>query len=173
MAALLLLGLGPARAAGPADLPLPPTGVADAVGLLDADAEDALARAVAGVEGAHVVVVLAPFVAPETPESYADLMLATWFPDGDGVMFLLSKRERRLVARAGTAVEGLDARFLSVMAQEAMVPRLLDGDVAGALLAGVARVEERLDDHGPSPAWVTVGLGLLVATLVVGRELRA
>jgi uncharacterized membrane protein YgcG len=161
--------LGVAGAAGPTDLPLPATGVADAASLLDPAAEEELAGAVAGVRGARVVVVTVPWTAPLEPEVYADTMLDAWFPDGDGVMFLIAAREKRLLARAGPRV-GLDARFLAILAQESMIPRLQHGDVSGALAAGIARVGENVDGGGS--AW-PIALGLLAALVVVGREQRA
>jgi uncharacterized membrane protein YgcG len=171
MPAPSLLGLGVALAAGPPALP--PAGVVDGAGLLDPAAEAALAAAVAEVEGGRVAVVTAATARPETPEAAADALLAAWFPDGDGVVLLLAARERRLVARAGAGVAGLDDRFLAVMAQESMVPRLVGGDVGGALLAGVARIDERLSGGGPGSAVGAVALGLAVALAVVGRELRS
>jgi uncharacterized membrane protein YgcG len=145
----------------PASFPRPPAGVLDDAHLLTPDEVGALEAAVAG---APVAVVTVERAEP-SPELFADALRAAWFPGEPALVVVLSTRDRRLVTRASPDL--LDERWLAVMQQESMVPRLQQGDVGGALLAGVVRARDQLASAGDwTWSWVVLGGGLVAAAVV-------
>lgn len=150
MLAALLLGSGLAAQAQPLQ-PVPALSgrVVDSTGTLDALQQAALDQALAKLEtesGAQVVVLLVPTTAPEDIASYAHRVATNWKIGrreiGDGVLLLVAKNDRKLRIEVAKTLEGAIPDLAAKrIIDEAITPRLAQGDFAGGLQAGVARID--------------------------------
>lgn len=149
LVAVLLWGCWPAHAQPLQPVPQLSGRVVDTTGTLDAQQQAALEQALAKLEaerGAQVVVLLVPTTAPEDIASYAYRVASDWKIGrrdiGDGVLLLVAKNDRKLRIEVAKTLEGaipdLAARRII---DEAIVPRVAQGDFAGGLQAGVARID--------------------------------
>jgi uncharacterized protein len=92
--------------------------------------------------GSQLAVLLVDTTAPESIEQYAVRVAETWRlgREGidDGVLLLIAMQDRQLRIEVGYGLEGAltDARSNRII-DSVIVPRLADGDVAGAVQAGV------------------------------------
>lgn len=149
LATLLLCACLPAQAQ-PLQ-PVPPLSgrVVDTTHTLDALQQGALDQALAKLEterGAQVVVLLVPTTAPEDIASYANRVANAWKIGrreiGDGVLLLVAKNDRKLRIEVAKTLEGAIPDLAAKrIIDEAITPRLAQGDFAGGLQAGVARID--------------------------------
>lgn len=131
--------------------PVPPLSgrVVDTTHTLDALQQGALDQALAKLEaesGAQVVVLLVPTTAPEDIVSYANRVANAWKIGrreiGDGVLLLVAKNDRKLRIEVAKTLEGAIPDLAAKrIIDEAITPRLAQGDFAGGLQAGVSRID--------------------------------
>ena len=131
--------------------PVPPLSgrVVDTTNTLDALQQGALDQALAKLEaesGAQVVVLLVPTTAPEDIVSYANRVANAWKIGrreiGDGVLLLVAKNDRKLRIEVAKTLEGAIPDLAAKrIIDEAITPRLAQGDFAGGLQAGVSRID--------------------------------
>lgn len=134
--------------------------VIDTTGTLDTGERAQLEQALARLEqerGAQVVVLLVPTTAPEDIAAYANRVANAWKIGrrevGDGVLLLLAKDDRRIHIEVAKALEGAIPDLAAKrIIDEAITPRLRQGDFAGALQAGVAQLDARIrSENLPAP----------------------
>lgn len=146
LAALLLLW----TAAAQADAPIPPlkARVTDLTGALSPEQRVGLERQLAELEtrkGAQLAVLIVPTTAPETIEQYARRVLDEWKLGrkgvDDGALLLVAKDDRFVRIETQYGLEGVipDAVAKRII-DEHIVPRFRQGDFAGGIEAGLARM---------------------------------
>lgn len=160
--AILALCLACACGFAQALLPVPAlTGhVVDQTGTLSAEQLRGLESTLVAFEGTHgaqIVVLLVPTTAPEDIASYANRVGDSWKIGrkdiGDGLILLVAKNDRKLRIEVSKALEGAvpDLAAKRVI-DDAITPHFKNGDFAGGLDAGVARIMALVKAEGlPSP----------------------
>lgn len=147
---LALIGclLLPAIGWGQTSVEIPPLSarVTDLTGTLNAEQSGALDASLATIErekGAQVAILLLPTTKPEPIEQFGIRLAEAWKVGrrgvDDGVIIIVAKDDRRARIEVGRGLEGAvpDVVAKRIIA-DAMVPRLQQGDFAGALQAAVA-----------------------------------
>jgi uncharacterized protein len=153
---LLLFAVPPAGA----DVPVPQlkARVTDLTATLSQDQRAALEQKLAALEarkGSQVAVLLVPTTEPETVEQYATRVFDQWKLGrkgiDDGVLLLVAKNDRKLRIEVGYGLEGAipDAIARRVI-DEDIVPLFKQGNFAGGIEAGVARITKLIDGE-PMP----------------------
>lgn len=143
---LLLLWAAVAQA----DVPIPAlkARVTDLTGTLSAEQRGSLERQLAGLEtskGAQLAVLIVPTTAPETGEQYARRVLDEWKLGrkgvDDGALLLVAKDDRFVRIETQYGLEGVipDAIAKRIV-EEHILPRFRQGDFAGGIEAGLARM---------------------------------
>jgi uncharacterized protein len=123
--------------------------VVDTTGTLDTLQQGVLEQSLAKLEterGAQVVVLMVPTTAPEDISSYANRVANDWKIGrrkiGDGVLLLVAKNDRKLRIEVAKTLEGAIPDLAAKrIIDEAITPHLRQGDFAGGLQAGVARID--------------------------------
>lgn len=146
----LLTGLLFAFATAHAQQAIPPVTahVMDTTGTLDAGQVQQLENKLTAFEqarGAQLVVLLVATTQPEDIASYANRVANTWKLGrreiGDGVLLIVAKNDRKVRVEVAKTLEGAipDLAAKRVI-DEVITPRFKQGDFAGGLDAGVARL---------------------------------
>jgi len=187
----LIVSMSGARA----DVAVPPLAarVTDLTATLSAADKAALENNLQALEarsGAQVAVLLVPTTQPESIEQYSIRVVEAWQlgrkGQDDGVLLLVAKDDRKLRIEVGYGLEG---RIPDVVAFRIIdldiTPRFKQGDFAGGLQVGTARIAALIDgqempetsvpDSVPSgpdsfediPAW------LLLVIVAIGSVLRS
>jgi uncharacterized protein len=190
---LLLLCLVPALLS--ADVAVPPleARVTDLTQTLDAGQRQALEAQLAALErdkGSQVAVLIVPTTQPETIEQYSIRVVDRWKlgrkDQDDGVLLIVAKNDRDLRIEVGQGLEGaIPDAVANRIVEETIVPRLHDGDFAGGISAGVARIDalvrgEALPEPMPyrnsgrhTGAPPNAVIFILFALFAIGQFLRA
>lgn len=198
--ATLVLWLAYACAFAQVLLPVPAlTGhVVDQTGTLSAEQLRGLESTLVAFEGTHgaqIVVLLVPTTAPEDIASYANRVGDSWKIGrkdiGDGLILLVAKNDRKLRIEVSKALEGAvpDLAAKRVI-DDAITPHFKNGDFAGGLDAGVARIMALVKAEGlPGPdgassasaassstpngfAWPDLLVFLFIGVMVLGSIVR-
>ncbi|MBI5718583.1 MAG: TPM domain-containing protein [Burkholderiales bacterium] len=160
---LLVAALCCAVASARAQLPVPALSarVIDETGTLSAPQRSALEAKLAAFEaqaGPQIVVLLVPATAPEDIAAYAQRVADSWKigrrDQGDGVLVVVAKNERRVRIEVAKALEGaipdLAARQII---DNAIRPAFRADDYAGGLNAAIDQLMGRIRGEGlPAPA---------------------
>ena len=158
--AAALLFLSPV-AAGEVPVPQLKSRVTDLTATLTGDQAGALEQRLAALEarkGSQVAVLLVPTVQPETVEQYAIRVFDQWKLGrkgvDDGVLLLIAKNDRKLRFEVGRGLEGaIPDAYAKRIIDEEITPRFKQGDFAGGIEAGVARITKLIDGEPmPMPA---------------------
>jgi len=145
---VLLIGLPlPARAAD-VHIPQPRGWVNDFAGVISPEYEQKLNSLIAELESktsAEIAVVTFPSIAPYTEFEYAQMVFDRWKigkkGKDNGVLVLVSVRERRWRIHTGYGVEGiLPDALCDQIGRNRMVPYLRSGDYSQGLYYGVAAI---------------------------------
>ena len=187
VALVLVLATAQPVAGAPA---VPPAAgyVTDLTGTLDAAQDAALEQQLAAFEarkGSQVAVLIVPTIAPEAIEDYAMRVAEQWKPGrrqvDDGALLVIALRDRQLRIEVGYGLEGVltDVAARRII-DEAIVPKLREQDLYGAVTAGVDRLMRTIDGEAlPPPAahfegegWMPYLPGVAMAAWVLGMVLR-
>ncbi len=159
LAAALLLA--PLAAAAQVPVPQLRARVTDLTSTLSADERAALEQKLAAIEarkGSQVAVLLVPTTQPETVEQYAIRVFDQWKLGrkgvDDGVLLLVAKNDRKLRIEVGRGLEGaIPDAFAKRIIEEEITPQFKQGNFAGGIEAGVARITKLIDGEPmPMPA---------------------
>ncbi|MDP1525533.1 MAG: YgcG family protein [Rhodocyclaceae bacterium] len=193
LALWLIVSMSGARA----DVAVPPltARVTDLTATLSASDKTALEADLQALEarsGAQVAVLLVPTTQPESIEQYSIRVVEAWQlgrkGEDDGVLLLVAKDDRKLRIEVGYGLEGRipDVVAFRIIDQE-ITPRFKQGDFAGGIRAGTARIAALIEgqespdasvpDSAPSgpdpfediPAWlllVIVGIGSILRWVI-------
>lgn len=143
-------------------------------------------RAFATQKGSQLAVLLVPSTAPETIEQYSIRVAESWKLGrkgvDDGVLLLVSTRDRALRIEVGYGLEGaIPDAIANRVIDEVIVPYFKRGDYFGGIQAGVHQLMRLIEGESlPQPsqrdrswegfqAWLPL---LLMATVVGGFILR-
>jgi uncharacterized protein len=157
-AALAVWLLGSAACFSQQQVPPLRARVTDLTATLTSDQRAALEQKLAALEarkGSQVAVLMVPTTQPETVEQYAIRVFEQWKlgrkGTDDGVLLLVAKNDRRLRIEVGYGLEGAipDAIARRVIDEE-IVPLFKQGNFAGGIEAGVARITKLIDGE-PMP----------------------
>jgi uncharacterized protein len=168
------------------------TRVTDLTATLTADQAAGLERGLAQFEkrhGSQIAILIVPSTKPEAIEAYGIRVAEAWKIGrkgvDDGIIVLVAKNDRKLRIEVGRGLEGAlpDAIAKRIVA-EVIGPRFKEGDFAGGLQAGVAKIESIIaGEQLPPPkaagsggsaasAWddfqTLLIVGIFVATLLGG-----
>ena len=166
--------------------------VVDTTGTLNADQRNALEATLSAFEqnkGSQVVVLLVASTQPEDMPSYANRVANDWKIGrkevGDGLLLIAAIQDRKLRIEVAKTLEGAIPDLAAKrIIDEAIAPRFKQGDYAGGLQAGVARIMslisgEALPAPSASPArsdagfdWMELGILLFIAIPVVSAVTR-
>jgi uncharacterized protein len=144
-----------------ADVAVPPLSgrVVDQTATLSAGDIAALTQTLKSLEqrkGSQVAVLIVPTTAPEAIEQYSIRVAETWKIGrkkiDDGALLVVAKDDRKLRIEVGYGLEGaLTDVTASRIINEIIVPKFRNGDFAGGISAGVARIVGVIDGE-PLPA---------------------
>jgi uncharacterized protein len=157
---LSLWGIG-AQAQGVQPVPALTARVVDTTGTLDAAARAQLEAKLAALEqrkGSQVVVLMVPSTQPEDIASYANRVANDWKIGrkgvGDGVLVIVAKSDRKLRIEVAKTLEGaIPDLATKQIIDEALAPKLRQGDYAGGLSDAVDAITQRIDPESlPAPA---------------------
>lgn len=176
-------------------VPVPPlkARVTDLTATLSGDQARALEQKLAALEtrkGSQVAVLLVPTTQPDTVEQYAIRVFDQWKLGrkgvDDGVLLLIAKNDRKLRIEVGRGLEGaIPDAYAKRIIDEEITPRFKQGDFAGGIEAGVARITKLVDGEPmPAPAprrpvsssepdywnWMFYGF---IAVMLIGGLLRS
>ena len=194
---LALCGLV-AHAQGVQPVPMLTARVVDTTGTLDAAARAQLEAKLAALEqrkGSQVVVLLVSTTQPEDIASYANRVANDWKIGrkgvGDGVLVIVAKGDRKLRIEVAKTLEGaLPDLATKQIIDEALAPKLKQGDYAGGLSDAVDQITQRIDPESlPAPApkranpdgfnmhgmgfqWMDIAIFLLFAVPIGGAIAR-
>jgi uncharacterized protein len=182
---LSLWGAG-AHAQGVQAVPALTARVVDTTGTLDAAARAQLEDKLAALEqrkGSQVVVLMVSTTAPEDIASYANRVANDWKIGrksvGDGVLVIVAKGDRKLRIEVAKTLEGaIPDLAAKQIIDEALAPKLKQGDYAGGLSDAVDRIIQRIDPESlPAPAqkrfqWMDIAIFLLFAIPIGGAIAR-
>jgi uncharacterized protein len=200
MVALLLSfwGMG-TQAQGVQPVPALTARVVDTTGTLDAAARQQLEEKLATLEqrkGSQVVLLIVPTTQPEDIASYANRVANDWKIGrkgvGDGVLVIVAKGDRKLRIEVAKTLEGAIPDLMAKqIIDEALAPKLRQGDYAGGLSDTVDRITQRIDPESlPAPAqkrantggfnmqgmgfqWMDIAIFLLFAIPIGGAVARS
>jgi len=137
------------------EVPVPPlkARVTDLTSTLSADQARTLEQKLAALEarkGSQVAVLLVSTTQPETVEQYAIRVFDQWKLGrrdvDDGVLLLIAKNDRKLRIEVGRGLEGaIPDAYAKRIIDEEITPRFKQGDFAGGIDAGVARITKLID----------------------------
>ncbi|TXT40692.1 MAG: hypothetical protein FD135_993 [Comamonadaceae bacterium] len=167
--------------------------VIDTTGTLNADQRSALEATLGAFEqtkGSQVVVLLIPSTQPEDMASYANRVANDWKIGrkdiGDGLLLIVAVQDRKLRIEVAKTLEGAIPDLAAKrIIDEAIAPRFKQGDYAGGLQAGVARIMGLITGEAlPAPAsnpaqpgagfdWMELGILMFIAVPVVGAVTRS
>jgi len=127
--------------------------VTDLTSTLSADQARALEQKLAALEtrkGSQVAVLLVPTTKPEAIEQYSIRVVDQWKLGrkdvDDGVLLLIAKNDRKLRIEVGRGLEGaIPDAYAKRIIDEEIAPRFKEGDFAGGIDAGVARITKLID----------------------------
>ncbi|HEY9845384.1 MAG TPA: TPM domain-containing protein, partial [Candidatus Caenarcaniphilales bacterium] len=139
--------------------------VSDTADMLSSKSEADLNRLISGLEaktGDEITVVTVPETKPSaTPKEFASALFNSWGVgkkgQDNGVLFLISKGERRVEIETGYGLESIlpDALVGNIISQK-ITPQFKQGNFEGGTLAGTKALIEVLSskgvEHSPSPA---------------------
>ena len=138
-----------------AEVPVPPlkARVTDLTSTLSADQVRALEQKLAALEarkGSQVAVLLVPTTQPEAIEQFSIRVVDQWKLGrkdvDDGVLLLIAKNDRKLRIEVGRGLEGaIPDAYAKRIIEEEITPRFKQGDFAGGIDAGVARITKLID----------------------------
>jgi uncharacterized protein len=144
-----------------ADVAVPPLSgrVVDQTGTLSAGDISSLTQTLKDLEtrkGSQVAVLIVPTTAPETIEQYSIRVTEAWKIGrkkiDDGALLVVAKDDHKLRIEVGYGLEGsLTDVTSSRIIDEIIVPKFRNGDFAGGIAAGVARIVAVVDGE-PLPA---------------------
>ncbi len=144
--------------------------VVDTTGTLDAGARRQLEEKLAALEqkkGSQVVVLMVPTTAPEDIASYANRVANDWKIGrkavGDGVLVIVAKTDRKLRIEVAKTLEGAIPDLMAKrIIDEALAPKLRNGDYAGGLSDAIDRIAQRIDGESlPAPSTADADAGLI------------
>ena len=163
--------------------------VVDVSGTLGADQRQALEARLTAFEaqrGAQVVVLLVNTTQPEDIASYANRVGNAWKIGrkdiGDGLLLVAAMQDRKLRIEVAKSLEGAipDLEAKRIIERE-ITPRFKQGDFAGGIEAGVARIMALIAGEAlpaPTPApnrsaafgfdWMELAIFMFIAVPVVG-----
>ena len=143
-----------------ADVPVPPlkSRVTDLTATLSGDQVGALEQKLAALEarkGSQLAVLLVPTTQPETVEQFATRVFDQWKLGrkgvDDGVLLLIAKNDRKLRIEVGRGLEGaIPDAYAKRIIDDEIVPPFKQGNFAGGIDAGVARITKLIDGE-PMP----------------------
>jgi uncharacterized protein len=194
---LSLWGMG-TQAQGVQAVPALTARVVDTTGTLDAAARQQLEAKLAALEqrkGSQVVLLMVPTTQPEDIASYANRVANDWKIGrkgvGDGVLVIVAKTDRKLRIEVAKTLEGaLPDLATKQIIDEALAPKLKQGDYAGGLSDAVDAITQRIDPESlPAPAqkrantggfnmqgmgfqWMDIAIFLLFAIPIGGAVAR-
>ena len=142
--------------------PVPPLSgrVIDQTGTLSAAQMKALDTRLSGIEherGSQIVVLMVASTQPEDIAAYAQRVADSWKigrrQEGDGVLVVVAKNDRRVRIEVAKALEGaIPDLAASRIISESITPAFKAGDFAGGLTAAVDRLGTRIGREGlPEP----------------------
>src|SRR5690349_20679398 len=146
-----------------AEIPVPKltAHVTDSTGTLTTNERQALEAKLTSFErekGSQVAVLLVPSLDGETIEDFAGRVTDDWKLGrkgvDDGVLFVVTKQERRMRIHTGRGVQGslTDALSRRIIA-DVVAPRFRSGDFAGGIDAGVDAIIKAIEGEAlPQPA---------------------
>jgi uncharacterized protein len=193
-----LCGVG-AQAQGVQPVPALTARVVDTTGTLGAAERQSLEAKLAALEqrkGSQVVVLIVPTTQPEDIASYANRVANDWKIGrkgvGDGVLVIVAKGDRKLRIEVAKTLEGAIPDLMAKqIIDEALAPKLRQGDYAGGLSDTVDRITQRIDPESlPAPAqkransggfnmqgmgfqWMDIAIFLLFAIPIGGAVARS
>lgn len=148
--------------------------VVDMVGVLSHAEQAELDTQLARIEqqrGLQVVILLVASTLPEDIASYANRVANTWKIGrrevGDGVLVVVARHSGKLRIEVAKSLEGaIPDLAAKQIIDEVMVPLMRQGNFAGGLREGVARIDarmgsEKLPTPQPSPASTSRGFAQL------------
>lgn len=148
--ALLAWALLVAPSAGFAQVAVPPlrSPVTDLTNTLTSEQISSLEQTLRAFEadkGSQIAVLLVPTTQPETIEQYSIRVAEQWQLGrrgvDDGVLLLVAKDDRAVRIEVGYGLEGaLTDALANRITDQVIVPRFRDGDFAGGIREGVARI---------------------------------
>jgi uncharacterized protein len=126
--------------------------VTDATGTLTAAQKATLERDLEAAEaktGNQVAVLIVPTTKPEAIEDYSIRVVEQWKLGAknvdNGVLFIVAKDDRRMRIEVGYGLEGVLPDVVAKrLLDETVAPRFRQGDFAGGIAAGVARIHQVL-----------------------------
>lgn len=134
--------------------------VADTADILNSSTEAEINRQISGLEaknGSEIAVVTVPETAPaSTPKEFATTLFNYWGigkqEQNNGVLFLISKGDRRVEIETGYGVEGIlpDAQIGSIIEQK-ITPQFKRGDFDGGTLAATKALVQTLEGETYTP----------------------
>jgi uncharacterized protein len=195
---LSVCGVG-AQAQGVQPVPALTARVVDTTGTLDATARQQLEEKLAALEqrkGSQVVLLMVPTTQPEDIASYANRVANDWKIGrkgvGDGVLVIVAKGDRKLRIEVAKTLEGaIPDLAAKQIIDEALAPKLRQGDYAGGLSDTVDRITQRIDPESlPAPdkkrantggfnmqgvgfQWMDIAIFLLFAVPIGGAVARS
>jgi uncharacterized protein len=146
-----------------ADVAVPPLSgrVVDQTGTLSSGDIDSLTQTLKALElrkGSQVAVLIVPTTQPETIEQYSIRVAEAWKIGrrkiDDGALLVIAKNDHKLRIEVGYGLEGslTDVTSRRII-DEVITPRFRNGDFAGGISAGVARIIGVIDGETlPAPA---------------------
>lgn len=173
-------------------LPALSSHVIDTTGTLNATQQQALDSKLLAFEaasGAQVVVLMVPTTAPEDIASYANRVGNAWKIGrkdiGDGLILLVAKNDRKLRIEVAKTLEGAIPDLMAKrVIDQAITPRLKEGDFAGGIDAGLEQIMGLIRGEAlPAPAaaqsgsqadfqWMDLAVFLFFAVAVGGSMAR-
>jgi len=166
--------------------------VIDTTATLSAAQQQALDSKLVAFEaasGAQVVVLMVPTTAPEDIASYANRVGNAWKIGrkdiGDGLILLVAKNDRKLRIEVAKTLEGAIPDLMAKrVIDQAIAPRLKEGDFAGGIDAGLEQIMGLIRGEAlPAPAaaqsgsqagiqWMDLAVFLFFAVAVGGSMAR-
>ena len=149
-----------------------------------ANLEDTL-KGLEARSGAQVAVLLVPTTQPETIAEYSIRVAEAWKlgrkGKDDGVLLLVAKNDRKVRIEVGYGLEGtLPDVVVHRIIDADITPRFKQGDFAGGIAAGVARIAALIEGQAaemppadiPAGSFDDIPVWLIVVALIVGSVLR-
>ncbi|OGW59455.1 MAG: hypothetical protein A2V83_05760 [Nitrospirae bacterium RBG_16_64_22] len=153
-----------------AEVPVPPltARVTDLTGTLTLSQRDGIEQSLKAFEekkGSQIAVLIVPTTKPEEIEQYGIRVAETWKLGrkgvDDGILFLVSKNDRKMRIEVGRGLEGAvpDAVAKRIIA-EIVTPRFKQGDFEGGIREGVERLVKVIEGEPlPSPRRISAPTG--------------
>ncbi|MEO7559507.1 MAG: YgcG family protein [Nitrosospira sp.] len=159
LALIVLLLFAPLSVAEVAVPPLK-SRVTDLTGTLSASEITQLEQKLAAFEakkGSQVAVLIVPTTYPETVEQYSIRVAEAWKLGrkgvDDGILLVIAKHDRALRIEVGYGLEGvLPDAVVKRIIEETIAPKLRQGDFAGGIEAGTARIVGAIEGEPLPPS---------------------